>query len=201
MIRIATRGLRQGGWRSILLLGLAAALPAAAQEAAMTKRATDLRDSPAEAAARVRPLAAQTVLTRLTERSGPWVQVRLADGATGWLHLFDLGPTSGGASTTAPAESSGSGLLRGVTGLLGRGSSSSATTSTSASGIRGLDKADIQRAQPNLAAVAQVEGLRQSDAQARDFAARANLQAVAVDPLPAPPRPASTQADPSRPQQ
>ena len=167
----------------------------------MTKRATELRDGPAEAAARVRPLAAQTVLTRLTERSGPWVQVRLADGATGWLHLFDLGPTSGGASTTAPAESSGSGLLRGVTGLLGRGSSSSATTSTSASGIRGLDKADIQRAQPNLAAVAQVEGLRQSDAQARDFAARANLQAVAVDPLPAPPRPASTQADPSRPQQ
>ncbi len=202
MIRIATRGLRQGGWRAVLLLGLAAALPAAAQDAASTKRDTELREAPGEAAARIKPLPAQTVVTRLPDRSGPWVQVRLADGATGWLHMFDLGPTSGGASTTAPAESSSPGLLRGMTNLLGRGSGASNTTSTSASGIRGLDKADIQRAQPNLAAVAEVEGQRLSEAQAREFAARANLQPVQVEPLPAPLRPTTTpQGDPSQPQQ
>lgn len=202
MIRNATHRLRQGGWCALVLLGLAAALPAAAQDAAMTKRDTELREAPGEAAARVKPLPAQTVVTRLPDRSGPWVQVRLADGATGWLHLFDLGPTSGGASTAAPAESSGSGLLRGMTNLLGRGTGASNTTSTSASGIRGLDKADIQRAQPNLAAVTEVEGQRLAEAQARDFAARARLQAVPVDPLPAPPRPTTTpQGDPSQPQQ
>lgn len=184
-------------------LALAVVAPFAwAQESAVIKRATELRQMPGTSAAVVASLPAQTVVTRLPDRSGPWVQVRLADGASGWLHMFDLGPTSGAASTAAPTESSGSGLLRGMTNLLGRGPGASSTTSTSASGIRGLDKSDIQRAQPNPAAVTEVEGQRLTEAQAREFAARAQLQAVPVDPLPAPPRPApANQGDPSQPQQ
>jgi len=50
--------------------------------------------------------------------------------------------------------------------------------------------------------VTEVEGQRLTEAQAREFAARAQLQAVPVDPLPAPPRPApANQGDPSQPQQ
>jgi len=112
-------------------LALAVVAPFAwAQESAVIKRATELRQMPGTSAAVVASLPAQTVVTRLPDRSGPWVQVRLADGASGWLHMFDLGPTSGAASTAAPTESSGSGLLRGMTNLLGRGPGASSTTST-----------------------------------------------------------------------
>ncbi len=197
MISKTPASTRPAGW---LLASLLALAPAAwAQEAAVTKRDTELREAPGDTGRSIAPLAAQTPVTRLPDRSGAWVQVRTAAGAAGWVQIFDLGPASGGASTSAPSESGG-GLLRGVTGLFSRGGSGT-PSGTSASGIRGLDAADLARAQPDTAAVAQMEALRQSDAEARDFAALALLQPVAVDPLPAPPRAASSGGgtDPSRP--
>jgi hypothetical protein len=185
--------------RAGCLLALAFAMSAAqADEAAMTKRATELRESPGESSRSLAALPAQAPVTRLTQRQGPWIQVKSAEGATGWVHLFDIGPASGGASTSAPAGASAN-PLRGVTNLLNRGSTP--TTATSASGIRGLGAEDLARAQPNPAAVGQLEALRQSEQDARNFAARAPWSPVAVEPLPAPSRPASRggdAADPSR---
>ena len=71
-----------------------------AQEAAVVKRATQLRDTPADSGASVAPLEANTVVTRSNERKGPWTKVSTQQGATGWVHMFDLGPQSGSATPT-----------------------------------------------------------------------------------------------------
>jgi hypothetical protein len=174
---------------AIGLAALACAAPAAqAQEAAVTKRATELREAPGDTGRSLAALPAQTPLTRMNERKGPWVQVKTEAGQTGWLHLFDVGPASGAANTQAGGGSgTGSNVLRNVTGLFSKGS----TTSTSASGIRGVTAEDIANAQPNPAAVNQMEALRQTEDQARRFASGAAIAAVSVEPLPAPARPAA----------
>ncbi len=197
MIRIALTHLRCAAF------ALALAAPFAwSQEAAVTKRATELREAPAATAATLAALPAETPLTRLAERQGPWVQVRTSAGATGWVHLFDVAPAAGGGARMDPAGgSSAANPLRGVTNIFSR--SAASTTPTAASGIRGLGAEDLANAQPNPAAVGQMEALRQSEADARAFAASALLQPVAVDPLPAPARAASPAggSDPSNPQQ
>lgn len=155
-----------------------------AQEAAVTRRDTELRATPGDGGRSIAPLPAQSPVTRTGERQGPWVQVRTAAGASGWLHLFDLGP----ATTTASAESGGAanavgGALRGVTNLFGGNRPSQAATTA---GIRGLGAEDLAQAQPDTAAVAQMEKLRQSEADARAFAGSAALRQASVASLPAP---------------
>jgi hypothetical protein len=159
-----------------------------AQDAAVVKRATQLRDTPAESGASVAPLAANTVVTRSSERKGPWAKVSTAQGATGWVHMFDLGPQAGSASGTGNAATGG---LRGLGGLFG-GNSGSTTTATSTVGIRGLGAEDIANAQPNPEAVTQAEGLRVNADQARKFATTASLQSRTVPPLAEPPRPTTS---------
>lgn len=184
MIRTALlRGSRAATFLAAMLAFGAGAL---AQEAAVTRRATELRETPADGGRSLAALPERTPLTRLAERSGPWVQVRTGSGATGWLHLFDLAPAAGARTD------SGGGVgdaLRGVTGLFGRPATT--TTATSASGIRGLDAEDLAQAQPDSAALRRVQGWRQSEADARAFGDRAALRPVAVEPLPAPQRPAA----------
>lgn len=157
---------------------------AGAQEAAVVKRATQLRDSPAESGASVAPLEANTVVTRSSERKGAWTKVSTSQGATGWVHMFDLGPQSGAAPAASNAATSG---LRGLGGLFG-GNSGSTTTATSTVGIRGLGAEDIANAQPDPAAVSRAEGLRVNADQARQFASNAALQPRDVAPLAEPPR-------------
>ncbi|HEY1226346.1 MAG TPA: SH3 domain-containing protein, partial [Ramlibacter sp.] len=62
------------------------------------------------------------------------------------------------------------------------------TASTSTIGIRGLGAEDLAQAQPDVQAVARMEALRQSDNDARQFARRAQLTPVSVEPLPEPSR-------------
>ncbi len=178
MIRIA--------WRAV---ALAAALAGAAQaqEAALTRRAAELREAPSETARSLASLPAQTLLTRGNERQGAWVQVRTAAGAAGWMHLFDLGPP-GDAGAAAGGGNVLAGALRGVTGLFHGNEPVRAST---VAGIRGLGAEDLARANPDPAAVTRMERLRQSEADARAFAAAAGLHPAAVPPAPAdapPPR-------------
>lgn len=158
-----------------------------AQETAVVKRATQLRDAPADTGASVAPLEANAVVTRGSERKGAWTKVSTQQGATGWVHMFDLGPQSGSATASSNAATSG---LRGVGSLFG-GNSGSSTTATSTVGIRGLGAEDIANAQPNPAAVGQAEALRVNADQARQFATAASLQPRAVPALAAPVRPTS----------
>ncbi|WP_298933650.1 SH3 domain-containing protein [uncultured Ramlibacter sp.] len=181
-------------WRGLWLAALLACGTAQAQaqtpeEAAVMKRAADLRETPAETGRSLAALPAQAPITRLGGRQGPWVQVRSEAGATGWVHLFDVGPASGGAGSNS--GNAATGALRGITSLFSKGGTQrTATTPTSTIGIRGLGAEDLAQAQPNAAAVAQMEGLRQSEGQAREFARDASLAQVNVQPLPAPVRPA-----------
>jgi hypothetical protein len=173
--------------RALSVLALAGALlpGASAQEAAVTRRATELRDAPGDKGKSIASLPAQAAVTRSTERQGPWVQVRTSAGATGWVHLFDVGPAA------AEGSSTGGSALRGVTSLF---SSSRSTQTGSTAGIRGLEAQDLANAQPNMGAVTQMEALRQSEADARSFGRSAAWNPASVEPLPAPARRLATPA-------
>lgn len=184
--------LRQGlGGLVLLLLGCAAQ---AQTEPLVTKRSTELRESPAEGARSLAQLPARTPLNRLKDRSGPWVQVQVRPaaaggevGASGWIHLFDLGAPTAVSTTTGTTgnDTGASSLLRGVTSFFNRGSASQGSTvATSTVGVRGLSAEDLARATPNPAAVDQVETWRVDAAAAKRFAATSSLIATPVAPLP-----------------
>lgn len=169
----------------------------------LVKRAIELREVPGDSARSLGHLAAQTPLARLPERQGAWVQVRTAQGVTGWIHMFDIG-ASGGAKPSGSAGSGGG--LGNLTSMFGKATAQPQGTSvaTSTVGIRGLGAEDIARAQPNLAAVGQADAMRLDATQAREFAAAAGLHAYAVPPLPAPARPkpaAGQRGGPGNPQE
>lgn len=165
----------------VLAVAAGLAPAASAQEAAVTRRATELRDAPGDKGRSIAALPAQSAVTRTSERQGPWVQVRTDAGATGWVHLFDIGP----ASAAKEGGSTAGNALRSVTGLFG-GSRQTQTGSTA--GIRGLDAQDLANAQPNPGAVTQMEALRQNEADARTFARNASWSPATVEELPQPAR-------------
>ena len=192
MIEAASLSHRRTGCQTLrgLLVSVAGAWICAAQaqgDPGILRRAAELRESPAPNAASLAALPAQASVTRLAGRQGAWIQVRTVAGVTGWVHLFDVG--SPGSPTTTPAQGgapSGSNALRGLTSLLTGGASGGTTVPTTTVGIRGLSAEDIAQAQPNAEAVAQMEALRQSEAQARAFASGATLVSQTVTPLPSP---------------
>jgi hypothetical protein len=186
MIR-ARSPLAARGW--LLAFALAALLPFSAQaqdESALVKRSTELREAPGETGRSLASLPAETALTRLGDRQGPWIRVRTAAGATGWVHLFDVGPASRGAA--APTSGGAAGALRGVTSFFTKPSEQRSATATSTIGIRGLDAQDIAQAQPDTGAVTRMETLRVAEPQARQFARDASLKTASVEPLPTPSR-------------
>ncbi len=185
-------------WRHCawLIAFLWSAIAHAQSEAVVSKRATDLRDAPNEASRSLAALPVDTPLTRLPTRQGSWIQVRMANGTTGWVHMFDLG------SATAPSAPSNAatGALRGLTNFFNRGGQSAkTTTATSTVGIRGLGAEDIAQAQPNLDALNRADGFRQDAVQAQRFAADASVRARFVEPLPVPVPPQSVAPEATNP--
>lgn len=179
-------------WRLASAAGVCLALLAGsgaahAQEESVTlKRATELKAKPGDPQAGT-PLPADSSVTRLPERQGPWVRVRTAAGAVGWVHLFDLGTSGSASAGSGSGSGAASGLLRGVTGLFGKPAQPT-TVSTSAIGIRGLGAQDLAQAQPDTAAVARMEALRVSESQAAKFARDAGVASAHVEALPGPSR-------------
>lgn len=188
MIRATSRLRVRAGCRLALLAAVLCS-PAIAQqgEPAVMKRPAELRAAPGEAGRSLATLAAQEPVLRLAERQGAWIQVQTRAGVSGWVHMFDVAAAIGGPA--AAAESTGSALtggLRSITSMLRGGSAPPPRVSTSTIGIRGLEAEDLARSQPNLAAVGQMERLRQGEAGAREFAADAALVAVNAPALPGP---------------
>jgi hypothetical protein len=166
-------------------------------EAVIIKRESQLRDAPGDAARSLAPLPPQTSVTRLNERQGAWIKVRMADGASGWVHMFDI------TSASAPSGGAAGGALRSLSSFFNKGSAQapSSTVSTSTVGIRGLGAEDLANAMPNLAAVAQVDANRVDAAQARQFAGSASLRSRQVEPLPTPAAPPSASPSGAAPEQ
>lgn len=179
-------------WKSTALACAALlAWAAHAQTETMTlKRAAELRQGPSETTASVVSLAAQTQITRLPERQGPWMHVKTDAGQVGWVHMFDVGS----AASTTSSGGGASGALRGLTNFFTNNGAKTTTTATSTVGIRGLGAEDIANSQPNLQTLKQAEGLRADAAQAKRFASEERLTARAVDPLPAPAPPTAAPA-------
>ena len=177
--------LHRGSLAAALALALLAVPAQAQQDAAVLKRATELREGPAQTSASLGALAADSSVARTGERKGSWVKVRTPQGAAGWVHMFDLGAQAG----AAPASGGATSGLRSLGELFG--GSGSTTTATSTVGIRGLGAEDIANAQPNPTAVRDAEKLRVSAEQAQRFASASALRPQRVEPLPEPPRPAS----------
>ena len=178
-------------WFCVLAPAWVAAQTTPPADTLLVKRATELRSGPAESQPSLAPLAAQTTVTRLTGRQGPWIEVRTAAGATGWLHMFDVTGTTGNTGNVA------TGALRSIGSFFNRPNSPQANTggATATIGIRGLSAEDLARSQPNLSAVAQMETLRQDGKQARSFGTEAQLTAQTVAALPVPPAPTAASSE------
>lgn len=82
----------------------------AQNEAVLIKRQAQLHDAPGEASRSLAPLPVQTAVTRLGERQGPWIKVRMADGTQGWVHMFDITSAS-----SAQGSNAGTGAPRSIT--------------------------------------------------------------------------------------
>jgi len=154
---------------------------AQAQEEAMIKRATQLRSAPGDTSSALADLAASAKVTRTAQRQGAWVQVRAESGATGWIHMFDIG---------SPArDNAAAGALRAVSNPLGGVGSTAVSTSTV--GIRGLGEGNVSqsvgasgRGATHSQGMGQADRLRVTANEARAFATAAALQPRRVDALP-----------------
>ena len=167
-----------------LLMASGSAL--AQTEVVVIKRPAELRDAPGDAARALVALPLQTALTRLGDRQGPWIKVRMADGAQGWIHMFDV--TSSSALPGAGTGNAGTSALRSISSFFNKGSTQAqgGTVATSTLGIRGLGAENLASAQPNVAALAQADALRQDAAQAMRFASVSALASQPVEALPVP---------------
>lgn len=153
-----------------MLAAFSLVLPVQAQDAqtATALRDTELRAEPFSDAAVVTKVKAKSKLTVL-QRKGGWYQARDSKSRTGWLRMSTIRL---GEATNAKSGDSGIGqTLRFLS--TGRSGSSGVTVAT---GIRGLDSADVANATPDHAAVKKLDRFKVSAASAKAFALNANLR-------------------------
>jgi hypothetical protein len=155
----------------LLVAGLSLIGDAAAQEAAATNRATDLKERPSAEARTIAPLAADAPV-KVLARQGAWTQVE-AGTQRGWVRAFHLRFQS---TVETPSGSGG-----GITSFFGFGARQAPTTSKVATlGIRGLTPDDFKNASPDPAALKKLQSWRSDKASAERFAKEAKLAPVAI---------------------
>src|SRR5512139_1040771 len=158
----------------LLMLPLITVLPVMAQQASVV-RDTDLKAEPFADAKSVDQLKA-TQQVEVGERRGGWYKAKSSDGKSGWLRLTAIllnskqGAGNSGVGSTAQFLSTGRSGSSGV---------------TAATGIRGLDSADVVNSTPNIAAVEKLDALNVTSDDSRGFAAKEHLTAQSIDYLPA----------------
>lgn len=156
----------------VVLLGLAA--PAFAQSQAFTNRATDLKDQASAESKTVASLPESTEV-KVMQRSGGWTKVEAA-GRAGWVRAFHLR-----FPATAATESSGGGLLSGLTGAFGGGRQRSQQAGIQTVGVRGLSPEELKNAAPDHAALAKAQSYRADKPAAERFAREGKLSPVNVE--------------------
>jgi uncharacterized protein YgiM (DUF1202 family) len=158
----------------ILLAALALAEPLlAAEQAATALRNTELRAEPYSDAKVITRVRAKSPLTVL-QRKGGWYQARDARNRTGWLRMSAI-RLGDGAAAQADGDRGLGQTLRFLS--TGRSGASGVTVAT---GIRGLDAADVANAEPDHQAVKQLNGYSVSAAAARSFALNASLRSQRI---------------------
>jgi len=147
-------------------LALLIALPAVAQQATVV-RDTELKSEPYADAQTVQTLKSKQKV-EIGERRGGWYQAQSSSGKSGWVRL-----TSVLFSSTQGKGSSG---LSSATQFLTTGRSGSSGV-TAATGVRGLDSADVVNATPNPQAVSDLDKVSVSANDSRKYAAAEKLKA------------------------
>jgi hypothetical protein len=148
------------------LIGILCLPLLAVAETGYISQATELRDTPNGDAPVLRALPAATPVD-IRRRQGGWYEVlpgapSAAAGQSaqaGWVRMSSL-------RLHAPGERAG--LLDGGRAL--------ATQTVATTGVRGLSGEDLQKAAPDLVAVASLDAMAVSAADARDFAEQGGLE-------------------------
>lgn len=161
-----------------LALGvILAGAPAWAQEQAVTKRATDLREKPSADAKSLSTVPANTTV-KVLARSGGWTQVE-SSGAKGWVNVFHV-------SFPSAVQSTGSGgSLSSLTSALGFGKPKQEQAKIATIGVRGLSEEELRNASPNAEALQKMVSFRADKNAAAGFAREAKLAAKDI-PYPNP---------------
>jgi hypothetical protein len=162
--------------RFALLVAIAAGLaaPALAQDTGFAVRKIDIKAEPYTDAATVGSLAEKTQV-RIVGRQGGWMKVE-SQGAGGWVRMLAIR-----AAITAESKSGDSGI-----GALFNVARTGSSGTAVATGVRGLDKEQIQNAKPNPAELEKLSGFRTAKGDAERFAgAKPALKAQSIDYLPA----------------
>ena len=157
------------------------------EDPASVTLAAPLREAAQQDARVIGNLPAGESVTVL-QMSGAYSRVRSAAGE-GWVlsSRLQIGGGSAQASSSGGAGSDGgSSWLRGLSGLLGGSDNSQSGGANVPIGIRGLQRADVANAQPNPAAVTQLERYVVSASAAAAQARAEGLQAVEIAYLDAP---------------
>ena len=161
--------------RPILLLLVLAFVPAVAQETGFAVRQTEVKKEPFSDAATVGALPEKTQV-KVIKREGGWLQIESA-AAAGWVRLLSIRTSAG------TEQSSGDSGVKSLFNVARTGSSGTAV----ATGVRGLDKEQIQNARPNPAELQKLAGYAATRPDAEQFAAGdPQLKAQTVEYLSAP---------------
>ena len=157
----------------IASVALTAAAPALAQDSGFTVRKTELKAEPFSDAATVGSLAEKAEV-RVLARQGGWMKVE-SPAASGWVRMLAIRMAGTGESA------SGDSGIKSLFNVARTGSSGTAV----ATGVRGLDKEQIQNAKPNPAELEKLSSFRAAKRDAERFAdGKPELKAQSVDYLP-----------------
>jgi len=155
----------------VLALGVANAL---AQETGFAVRQTEVKKEPFSDAQTVGTLE-EKAQVKVLSRQGGWVQVE-SGALSGWARMLSIRTNSGQSSVVSGLKSLFS---------VARTGSSGTTVTT---GVRGLDKEQIQNAKPNPEEVKKLAALGATKADAERLAAESpQLRNQTVDYLPVSP--------------
>jgi hypothetical protein len=161
-------------FRLVLLLPLLSPLPLLAQPASVV-RDSEMKAEPFADAKTITVLKTKQKV-EVGVRRGGWYQAKSSDGKTGWLRLTSV--------LISSTQGRGDNGVASTAKLLQTGRSGS-TGVTAATGVRGLDSADVVNANPDTAAVVKLDAMQINSAQTRRFAADGQLSAQGIDYLPA----------------
>lgn len=163
-------------WCALLAALLAAPLVHGADNA-LVVNPSPLRAGP-ERTAEAKQLLRQGERVAVLSRQAGWVEVKTGGNITGWVHMTGLK-----LGSPSVAQRTG-GFFR----WLGRGAGSrTASNSNVTIGVRGISEEDLARAQPNPAALAQMEAVPSGPEVGKQFGQSKSLQAQSVAYLPTQP--------------
>jgi SH3 domain-containing protein len=146
------------------------AVPAVAQETGFAVRDTEMKKEPFTDAQTVGTLA-EKAQVKVLARQGGWMQVE-SGARTGWVRMLSIRMNSGQSSVVSGLKS----LFN-----VARTGSSGQTVTT---GVRGLDKEQIQNAKPNPAELKKLAAFAAARGDAERFAAGSpQLRSQKVDYL------------------